>query len=359
VQTALAGLLAALVYGGHTAPWIVTVVVTLQGCVSALVIPFQQAILPDLVPREQLLAAASLNSAQFNMGRVIGPALAGVTVAAFGYGTAFVANAVSFLAVVLALAFIRLPPPPGSTSEGLWATIKDGARATRGQAGCRAAVGLIAVVALLASPFIALVPAVARSLTDGSKRAVGTGTAVLTIAQGVGAVGGAFAVAPLALRVGRGRVLVAELFGLCLALVAYDQSPNLATAAVMLTIVGAVYIGVLSGLSTVVQLQAPEEYRGRILSLYFVALGVLYPLGSLAQGPVADAVGLPLTTSVAALALLAVLGGLRVLRPRVLAVLGEDGAPGNGAPGDGAGGVANSDSGVVFRPDPPENHPSS
>jgi MFS family permease len=327
VQTALAGVLAVLVYAGHTEPWLLTVVVTAQGCVSALVFPFQQAILPDLVPRDELLAASSLSSAQFNMGRVIGPALAGITVAAFGYGTAFVANAVSFLAVVLALAVIVLPPPQGRGTEGLWATIRAGARATADQPGCKAAILLIAAVALLASPFIALVPAVARELTDGSKSQVASATAALTTAQGVGAVAGALAVAPLALRFGRGRVLIADLVAVCVALVAYAASPTLPVAVITLTAVGAIYIGVLSGLSTVVQLQAPPEYRGRILSLYLVALGVVYPIGALIQGPVADAVGLPVTSAVAPLLLLAVLAAIALGRPQILQALGQDTLP--------------------------------
>ena len=324
VQTALAAALALFVYAGDTQPWLLTVVVTGQGCVSALVFPFQTAILPDLVPREEVLAAASLSSAQFNMGRVIGPVLAGITVAALGYGAAFVANAVSFLAVVLALAFIVLPPPPGRhNDEGLWATIRAGARETRTLPGCRAAIALIAVVALLASPFIALVPAMARSLTDGSKSAVATGTAFLTTAQGVGAVTGALLVTPLAYRFGRGRVLVGYLLAVGVALIAYDLSPSMAVAVLTLTVVGAIYIGVLSGLQTVVQLQAPIEYRGRIVSLYLVALGVLYPIGALIQGPLADAIGLPLTTSVAALMLIVVIGAMVVFRPQVLASLGD------------------------------------
>jgi len=347
VETALAGLLAVLVYAGQTSPGLLVLVVAAQGCVTALVIPFQQAILPDLVPRDELLAAASLSSAQFNLGRVIGPALAGITVATLGYGAAFVANAVSFLAVVVALSFIRLPPPPGTVGRRLWQTIREGARATRDNPSCRAAVGLIAVVALLASPFIALVPAVARSLTDGSKHAVGTATAVLTTAQGVGAVFGALAVAPLAQRFGRGRVLVAELVGLCMALMAYAWAPSLVAAAVALVLVGAIYLGVLSGLSTVVQLQAPEAYRGRILSLYFVALGVVYPIGSLIQGPVADATSLGLTTTVGAGLLLAVLTGLAVARPHVLNALGLDepaGAANNPA------GAANNPAGAANNP---------
>jgi MFS family permease len=324
IEALLAAVLALLVYAGRSGPVPLTLVVVGQGCVSALLFPFQTAILPDLVPRDELLAAASLNSAQFNMGRVVGPLLAGITVAAFGYGMAFVANALSFLAVVVAVIFIHLPPPPEVGAVGLWSTIREGAAAARREPGCKAAIGLIAVVALLASPFIALVPAVARSLSDGSKAAVATATAVLTTAQGIGAVTGALAVAPLALRFGRGRVLVGQLFAVCGALVAYALSPNLATAAVTLTVVGGIYIGILSGLQTVVQLQAPERYRGRILSLYLVALGVLYPIGSLIQGPLADAVGLRVTTTVAPLVLFVFLLVVAAGRRQVLAILGQD-----------------------------------
>lgn len=322
-ETVIAAALAALVYAGQTSPALLTLLVTLQGCVSALVIPFSSAILPDLVPREELLAAASLNSAQFNIGRIIGPAAAGITVVALGYGTAFVANSVSFLAVVIALVFIHVPHASGRVAAGLWSTMRDGARAAWTDPGCRAAIGLIAVVAFLASPFIALVPATARSLTDGSKSAVASATAVLTTAQGIGAVAGALAIAPLALRFGRGAVLGGQLIAVCGALVLYAFAPSLVLAAVALGIVGAIYIGILSGLQTVVQLRAPAAYRGRILSLYLVALGCLYPIGALVQGPLADAVGLKTVTTVASAILLAVLLGVRVRRPHVLSVLGQ------------------------------------
>ena len=325
VEAILAAVLAVLVYTGHTGAALLTGVVTIQGCVSALVLPFQSAILPDLVPREKFLPAASLNSAQWSMGRVLGPAAAGITVAALGYGAAFVANAVSFFAVVIALMFMRLSPPRAEAHDGLWATVRRGARMAMTEPGCRAAIGLIAVVALFASPFIALVPAVARSLTNGSKSAVASVTAVLTTAQGVGAVLGAIAVTPLAVRWGRGRLLVGELVALTIALPLYAVAPSVALAAVALTLVGAVYIGVLSGLQTVVQLRSPDEYRGRILSIYLVALGVVYPIGSLIQGPLADRFGLAATTSVFAAALLVIFAVLAVVRPETFRVLGDDG----------------------------------
>jgi hypothetical protein len=115
---------------------------------------------------------------------------------------------------------------------------------------------------------------------------------------------------------------------LCLLLEAYALAPNLILAAATLTLVGAAYIGVLSGLSTVVQLQAPEAYRGRILSLFFVALGVTYPIGALIQGPLADWIGLAPTTTAAAGLLLAGLVAVAVLRPTVLDALGANGPAG-------------------------------
>jgi MFS family permease len=324
VQTALALVLAVLVYAGDTGPALLTLVVTVQGCVTALVLPFQSAILPDLVPRSEFLSAASLNSAQFNMGRVVGPVAAGLTVAAFGYGMAFIANAVSFLAVVIALLFIRLAPPGKPDGRGLWSTVRSGARAAFAEPGCRAAIGLIAVVALLASPFIALVPAVARSLAGGSRSSVAEATAVLTTAQGIGAVVGALAISPLAAAFGRGRVIVGELLALSIALVGYGFAPSLLLAAIALTVVGAIYIGVLSGLQTVVQLRAPDEFRGRVLSFYLVALGVVYPIGALIQGPAADKIGLSLTTTLSAVLLLGVIAVTAAFRSSTLRVLGEN-----------------------------------
>src|SRR5215469_4678088 len=133
-----AALLAVLVAAGHDSPLALVVLVTMQGSASALIGPFQQAILPDLVPKSQFLAAISLNSAQFNLGRIVGPALAGATVAAFGYPVAFVANAVSFLAVVAALAFVRLAPPAGRSSP-LIAALRSGFAAARREPSCWAA----------------------------------------------------------------------------------------------------------------------------------------------------------------------------------------------------------------------------
>jgi MFS family permease len=273
--------------------------VTLQGSVSAVIGPFSQAILPDLVPRSEFLAASSLNAAQWNAGRIVGPALAGATVAAFGFAASFVANAVSFLAVVIALLFVRLAPPPGG-HDRLLGSMREGLRAAWAQPSCRAATISIGTIAFLAAPFIALVPAVALSLTRGGASSVAAATAALTTAQGAGAVAGALILPAVAVRIGRGPTLAWSLALLPVVLVGYGAARSLWLAVLALFLVGLVYMGVLSGLQTAAQLHAPAAYRGRVLSFFLVALGVAYPIGALAQGPVANHIGVGWTTVAAA-----------------------------------------------------------
>ena len=310
-ETAFAALLAVLVATGHATPLAVTLVVLAGGCMTALGFPAYQAILPDLVEREELLGAMSLGSAQYNLGRVVGPALAGLVLAVGSYTWAFTLNALSFAAVIVALAFVRLPPPSPDLEAGtLRRRIATGARAALGEPGCRLAIATIAVTALLLSPFIALIPAVALKLFDAGD----TGTSVLVTAQGVGAVAGALAMAPLARRFGRRRVLLVDLAVLPLVVVLYGLAPNLALAAAALVALGGAYIGVLSGLGTVVQLRAPAAYRARILSLYMVALGMIYPIGAVVQGALGDRFGIRGVTVACALVFAGLLGAVLATR---------------------------------------------
>ncbi len=316
-ETAFAVALAVLAATGRASPGVVTIIVFGGGAMAAIGFPAYQAMLPDLVPPTDLAAAISLSSAQFNLGRVIGPALAGVVIVTGGYSWTFAINAASFGAVIIALLLVRIPPlRPSGPAVTLWGRLAEGGRVAATEPGCRLAVGLIAVVALTASPFIALVPAMALKVF-ASKAA---GASVLITAQGVGAVGGALALTPLVRRFGRRRVLVGDLVAVCVLLAAYGLAPGLYLGAAAILLLGGAYIGVLAGLNTTIQLHTPRALRGRVLGIYMMALGVLYPIGALIQGAVADRVGLRAVT-VAGAAILLTAVGVLVRQRRALAAL--------------------------------------
>ena len=145
--------LAVLAGTGHATPGAVAVVVFVAGCVAGLGFPAYAAMLPDLVPAKDLLAAMSLSQAQWNLGRVVGPALAGIAIYFGSYTAAFALNAASFAAMLLALRFLRLERRAKPTDDtGLWARIAIGARAARAEPGVRSAILMISVVVRAAWP---------------------------------------------------------------------------------------------------------------------------------------------------------------------------------------------------------------
>ncbi len=319
VQTVCAGLLAVLAARGSPSPVAMALIMFASGCVSALGFASYQAVLPDLVPREDLLAAISLSSAQWNMGRVIGPVLAGVAIAQGGYAWAFACNTASFFAVIAALLAIRLPPPLHATGQPLLRGLQEGARFARHAPPIRAAIGSIALNSLLAGPFIALVPVMAIKVLHAGAG----GTSVLVTAQGLGAVATALLLGGLAARFSAYRVLITTMAALPAALLLYAWSPRLWPAAAAIFILGGLYLSLLSGLSNVVQTRTPATLRGRVLSLHGSTLSTIYPLGSILQGTIADRIGLRDTTTLAALLLAAVLIAVRLGRPRLVRALGE------------------------------------
>jgi len=316
-EAVFAAALAVLVGLGHAPPWSLVVLAFLGGVAAAVGFPTYQAMVPDLVPPDDLVGAVSLSSAQFNMGRVVGPALTGAVLLVGSAAWVFAANAVSFGAVVVALAFVRLPArAPTPEAEPILRRIAHGARVAAAEPGCRSAIVLIGIVALIGSPFIALVPAMA---IDGFGRGTGD-VVVLVIAQGVGAVCGALVLAPLAARLGR-RLVVGALLAFPLALLAYGAVPAFWEAALAIALVGGCYIGVLTGLNTVVQRRAPAASRGRVLGLYMMALGLIYSIGAVAQGAIAHTLGIRPVTAVDGALLLAVMGVLALTRSPLLASL--------------------------------------
>jgi MFS family permease len=318
-QMALATLLTILFITGDPSPLTITFIALGNGVAAALGFPAFQALLPDLVPVEDLAGAIALSSAQYNLGRVVGPAIAGVVITLGGYAWAEGINALSFLAVVGVLLTLTLPRPAADArDERILASIIDGFRFVRREPGLRIDALAMCVNTFLAAPFIALVPAMAIEVLGSGK---GSGTAVLITAQGIGAVAMAFSLGSLVDRFRPRRVLVVLMSTLPFALVAYAYAPTLAVSACTLVVVGALYLGALSSFTTIAQLRAPPKLRGRILAVYTVILGSLYPLGAVVQGKIADHIGLRATTAGAAVIMFSTLAATRLIRPGITAAI--------------------------------------
>jgi MFS family permease len=325
IQTVLAGVLAALAAWGRPGPVAVILIVFAAGCATAIGLPAYQAILPDLVPVDDVAGAVALSSAQWNLGRVIGPALAGVTIAIGGYSLAFLINTLSFFAVIVVIASLRLPPPTHAENTQLLRSIRDGVRIATRDPGLRLVLTLIAFASLLAAPFIALVPAVADKVFHEST----VGTWLLVTAQGVGAVTMALVLGSLHRRFGSRRTLLGVVSALPFALLAYAAAPALWVAVVAILVVGFLYLGMLSSCTTIAQLRSPAYARGRVLSLLMALLGLIYPIGAVAQGALGDSVGLRATIAGAAVLFGAAVLGLRTLGRTSLS--GLDIGPASGA----------------------------
>jgi MFS family permease len=324
IQTILAGVLTTLAAVDHATPGLVTTIVFLSGCAGAIGFPSYQALLPDLVPPDELPAAVALGSAQWNLGRVIGPALAGVVIGLGSFQLAFGLNTLSFFAVIIAIAPMHLPVPSPHGHETIRKAIAGGIRFVRRDSGLRAVVTYLALNSLLAAPFIALIPAVALKVFHEEK----LGTSLFVTAQGLGAVVMALMLGGLSHRVGLRHVVLGAIAVLPCSLVLYALAPTLGLATVAIFFVGGAYLGCLSGFNTVAQLRAPPALRGRVMSVNMMILGTIYPIGAVAQGAIADRVGLRVTTAVSAVLLGAIVLLVRTLRPGFDRHLEDQLAPG-------------------------------
>ncbi len=258
-----------------------------------------QGLLPDLVERDEVLAAVSLSSGQFNLGRIIGPTAAGLALAFGSPGVCFAINAASFVVVVVIFSFVRSPEREAPESPlALWRELREGAVAARTVPGCRNPIVLVSVFSYVVSPFIALIPAMAIDVLHSGK----TGTSWLVAAQGVGAVIAVVWLPNLAARTSRLTVLRGSIYVLCVSVALYALAPTLAWAALTLVVAGGAYVGMITGFNSSVQLHAPTHLRSRVVSLYTMSLSIWYPLGTLAQAALAHHYGIRPVTLVAGLA---------------------------------------------------------
>ncbi len=320
VMAGTASALAVAALTRHLSPSIACYLAIGEGLCSSASWAAWQSLLPDLVERDEVLAAVSLSSAQFNLGRIIGPIFASVALVFGSVGICFLANAASFVFVLVVFSFVRTAPRPAPTTKlRFFAETLAGAKRAWQVKGCRNPILGIGAIAIVASPFIALVPAMAIIALHSGK----VGTTWLVTAQGVGAVAGALTLPILAKRTSRLGVLRGSMYTLALALVAYAVAPDLVAAVLVMVVVGGAYMGALTGLNTSVQVHAPRAERSRILALYTLSLSIFYPLGAFVQADLARVVGVRPVTLGGALVLACVLGVTALVRPQFWREMGS------------------------------------
>jgi MFS family permease len=282
----IAVILAILTTTGTIQFWQITLLALLAGTATAIQTPAYQAIVASLVDRSAIGSAVALNSAQFNLSRIIGPAIAGAAIAAGGLGLAFWGNAFALLVVVVILATLKVAPTAALDrgQASVWANLLDGIRYVRSRRVIAALVLLAAVPALFLLNYLVLLPVFARDVLQIGAPGLG----LLSGAIGIGALAGALGLAVLRPSGGSGRSLLGALVIGSVAEMVFAGSRIVPVSAVALAVLGACQVLYYATTNTLLQVLVPARLRGRVMSLYILTSWGLIPIGNVMAGMVAE-----------------------------------------------------------------------
>jgi MFS family permease len=311
----LAFVFSALTLTGSIHVWHIFVLAALLGIVNAFDMPARQAFLVEMVGRDDLINAIALNSSMFNGARIIGPAVAGILVAAIGEGWCFFANGVSYIAVIIGLLLMTVAPTATRVEGSAISHIIEGFRFVAHTGPIRALLLLLGLVSITGMPYAVLMPIFADKIFHSGARGLG----ILMGFAGLGALMGALTLATRRGVKGLGRwvPIACGVFGASLILFAFSRSFWLAAAG--LVPVGFAMMTQMGASNTLIQTMAPDRLRGRVMSVYSMMFMGMAPVGALLAGVVAERFGAPFTVAAGGVIAIAgsILFGLRwpELRP--------------------------------------------
>jgi MFS family permease len=273
--------------------WHIIMLSLFFGIISAFDSPARHSLVIDLVDDPKDLGnAIALNSAIFNGARLVGPAIAGLTIAAVGEGICFMLNAASFVAVIYALLQIKIPfKRQVIVNTNLRDSLSEGIRYTFRSVPIRTLLALLAILSLAGFPFIVLLPAYAKEILHGGPQTLG----FLMSALGAGALTAAIYMAGRNKVLGLGKIIsiFSSLMGL--SIIAASFSGKLHLSLVIFFFGGMAMIMSIAAINTMVQTIAEEDKRGRVMSFYAMALMGTTPIGNLLAGTIASGIGIPYT----------------------------------------------------------------
>jgi MFS family permease len=289
IQMSCAFTLAMLVFSGHVQIWQILTLSFITGSAQAFGGPASQALVPSLVDKSVLPNAIALNSIQFNLARVIGPLLAGAALAAFGMVSCFSLNGLSFLVVIVALMSLHVKHIPPSAPKRLRDELMGGLSYVKNTENLRELTILAATMTFLAFSMMTFLPLFARGVFHQD---VGLYSRLMAF-SGIGSVIGALVIAWLGRykRMGLTALITQAISGLII--IAFASSRVLWVSEILLFVFGMSLMVVFSTVTSLVQLIAPNELRGRVMSIYMVAFRGGMPLGSLISGYFASKIGAP------------------------------------------------------------------
>jgi MFS family permease len=290
--------LAVLTLTGSVKVWHVMALAACLGVVNAFDIPARQAFIVDMVGREDLMNAIALNSSMVNGARVVGPAIAGLLVAAVGEGWCFLLNGISYLAVIAGLLMMDVPPRP--RARGGRSVLRDtieGFRFVIGTAPVLALLLLLGTVSLAGMPYAVLMPIFADKILHGGPRGLG----LLMGATGVGALGGALSLAMRSGVSGLGRWVATSASAFGVWLILFSLSRVFWLSALLLVPLGASMMVEMASSNTLIQAMVPDALRGRVMAVYSIMFMGMAPIGALMAGSVAERLGAPNTVAIGGL----------------------------------------------------------
>jgi predicted MFS family arabinose efflux permease len=284
-QMTFAFVLTALIFFHKVKIWHVFVLSFLTGTAQSFSGPAYISLLPLLVKREDVPNAVAMNSMQFNLARVIGPAIGGLVFAAFGGVVCFGLNGLSFVAVIIALLSIHIPPVrPPDRKTGVMEEMKEGFDFVRSRPSLLLLTFLGFAGTFLGMPLFTMMPVVAKRIFDLGPR----GLSLLQADYGVGSVMGALLVASTGYAVKKGKIALLLQLGFAMTLIAFGVSRNLGFSLVVAFLAGFCIVGVVSLYSSLVQLTTSDAMRGRVMSIFMLAFRGAMPLGNLLAGFIAQ-----------------------------------------------------------------------
>jgi predicted MFS family arabinose efflux permease len=289
IQMACAFTLAVLVFFGLRTIVPILALSFVVGLAQSFGGPAYSALVPTLVDAEDLPNAIALNSIQFNLARVIGPVLGGIALKKLGATWCFGLNGVSFIAVIITLAIIRVRFTPARSGQSVLDSMNQGFRFIRQRESMVTLIFLAFSMTLVGFPIIAFLPVFARQVFHAGS----DGYTALLSSSGLGAVAGALIVAALGRKRNLGKAALIMLLAFGVAMTSFALSRNLILSCIFLFLAGAAMVGVFAMVSSLVQLITADEMRGRVMSVYNVAFRGGMPLGSIVIGGIIQNLGAP------------------------------------------------------------------